>query len=394
MHLISIDWLSISVDCSHFAINANYSCVREPYGTSIFSEMYTIGTDGLDLAILTKSPRMKQMDKNLGIIKILNPVLYMPFLDRRIRNILKDFRLVVKSISRLDLCADFNRFNDYADPQDFIRDFLAVKIWKIGQAKYKVAGKVAKAPEHPREAIYRYQKDKPEIESFKVIGKQSARHNYQYLRFGSNVSDISAYLYNKTQEFIDVKRKNYIVEQWDANGIDSSLTVWRLEFSLKGNGIKFLDTTSGEFLQKSLDMVLDDELRVQLFNACFLKYWVFRYNDGQVRKDRMKPVNLLDVDGSIYIPRVIACSDETSRENKRMITAMEKTYDEIRIKYQARDLEIEAALQKVTDFTRLNGWREEHYGKKYTDMELAEQLAKEAEAEEARRLSPTLFDQS
>lgn len=392
MHIISIDWLTISVDCSNFAVNTNYSCNREPYGTSIFAEMYTLGMDGQEIAILTKTPRMKHMDRNLGLLKILNPILYKPQLDRIVYNLLFDFRLQVKGISRLDLCADFNGFIDYPDPQNFIRDFLAVKIWKIGQAKYKVAGKVAKAKVLPHYKRKGKQRDVEETETFKVIGKQSARHNYQYLRFGSNVSDVSAYLYNKTQEFIDVKRKNYIVEQWDNNGIDSSQTVWRLEFSLKGNGIKFIDTTSGEFYQKSLDMVLDPVLREQLYNACFLKYWIFRYNDGQVRKDRMKPCNLLSIESSIYIPRVIQCSDETSRENKRMITAMEKTYDEIRIKHQVRDMEIEAALQKVTDFVNLNAWRAEHYGKKYTDMDLAEQIAKEEEATRQRRLSPTLFD--
>ena len=393
MHLISIDWLTISVDCANFAVSTDYVCNREPYGTSIFAEMYTISNEGIELAILTKTPRMKHMDRNLGLLKILNPILYTPQFDRIIYNILHAFNLTVKGISRLDLCADFNRFNDYADPQDFIRDFLAVKIWKIGQAKYKVAGKVANSTKHTARYRRACKKAKDEQESFKVIGKQSARHNYQYLRFGSNVSDVSAYLYNKTQEFIDVKRKNYIVEQWDNNGIDSSQTVWRLEFSLKGNGIKFIDTTSGEFFQKTLDMVLDPVLREQLYNACFLRWWVFRYNDGQVRKDRMKPCNLLDIESSIYIPRVIQCSDETSRENKRMITAMEKTYDEIRIKHQVRDLEIEAALQKVTDFVKLNAWRAEHYGKKYTDMDAAEQFTKEAEEMEARRLSPTLFDQ-
>ena len=392
MHLISIDWLTISVDCSNFAVNTNYSCVCEPYGTSIFSKMYTIGMDGMDIAILTKNPRMKHMDENLGLLKILNPILYKPQLDRIVYNLLFDFRLTAKGISRLDLCADFNRFNDYADPQDFIRDFLAVKIWKIGQAKYKCAGKVAKAPTLPHHKRESKRKQKDEVESFKVIGKQSSRHNYQYLRFGSNLSDVSAYLYNKTQEFIDVKRKNYIVEQWDANGIDSSQTVWRLEFSLKGNGIKFIDAASGEYYQKTLDMVLDPVLREQLYNACFLRWWIFRYNDGQVRKDRMKPCNLLDIESSIYIPRVIECSDTTSRENKRMITAMEKTYDEIRIKHRVRDMEIEAAIQKVTDFTCLNSWRAEHYGKKYTDMDLAEQLAKEEEEKKARKIAPTLFD--
>lgn len=392
MHLISIDWLTISVDCTNFAVNTNYSCVREPYGTSVFQEMYTISMDGLQLAILTKTPRMKHMDAHLGLIKILNPILYLPNLDRIVYNLLFDFRLAIKGISRLDLCADFHRFNDYPDPQTFIRDFLAVNIWKIGQAKYKVAGKVAQSVKHTARQRRAAKKAHVEQESFKVIGKQSARHNYQYLRFGSNVSDVSAYLYNKTQEFIDVKRKNYIVEMWDTNGLDSSQTVWRLEFSLKGNGIKFIDTTSGEFKQKTLDMCLDPVLREQLFNACFLRYWVFRYNDGQVRKDRMKPCNLLDIESSIYIPRVIQCSDETTRENKRMITAMEKTYDEIRIKHQVRDMEIETALDKFTDFVKLNSWRAEHYGKKYTDMDLAEEIKRQEEMHQLHSPSPTLFE--
>lgn len=392
MHVISCDWLTISVDCSKFAVNTNYTCDREPYGTSIFKDMYNIGMDGKQIAILTLHPRMKHMNPNLGLLKILNPILYLPYLDRIVYNLLFDLRLEVLGVSRVDLCADFHRFIDYPDVQDFIRDFLAVKIWKIGQAKYKCAGKAAKAPTLPYYKRKSKRNPENEVESFKVIGKQSARHNFQYLRFGSHLSDVSAYLYNKTQEFIDVKRKNYIEEMWTHSGIDPNKTVWRLEFSIKGNGIKFIDTASGEIQQKTLDMILDPTLREQLFNACFLKWWIFRVNDGQVRKDRMKPVQMLKIKSSIYEPRAIDFSDETSRENKRMITALEKTYDEIRIKHQVRDMEIEQALQKVTDFTRLNSWRAEKYGRKYADMDMAEQIAKEDEQKEQHRLNPTLFD--
>lgn len=392
MHIVSIDWLTISVDCSNFAINANYSVEREAYGTSIFADMLNIGMDSKPIAILTLHPRMKHMDPNLGLLKILNPILYLPNLDRIVNNILFDFRLGFKGISRLDLCADFHRFIDYLDVQDFIRDFLAVKIWKIGQAKYKCAGKTAQAPTLPHRRRKNKRNTVEEAGSFKVIGKQSARHNFQYLRFGSHVSDVSAYLYNKTQEFIDVKRKNYIEEMWSNSGIDPNQTVWRLEFSIKGNGIKFIDTTSGEFSQKTLDMVLDPVLREQLFNACFLKYWIFRYNDGQVRKDRMKPVRMLEIDSSIYEPRAIDCSDETSRENKRMITALEKTYDEIRIKHQVRDMELENALKTVTEFHKLTNWRKNKYGEKYTKLDWQDTVEEEQQNEIAHQYNTTLFD--
>lgn len=392
MHLISIDWLTISVDCSKFAVHADYSCELEPYGTSIFKDMYTIATDGMEVAILTLHPRMKHMNKDLGLLKILNPILYLPNLDRIVYRLLSDLNLGVLGISRLDLCADFHRFNDYPDVQDFIRDFLAVKIWKIGQAKYKVAGKAATAPTLPHHKRKGNRTPKDEIQSFKVIGKQSARHNFQYLRFGSNLSDVSAYLYNKTQEFIDVKRKNYIEEMWLNNGLDPSQTVWRLEFSLKGNGIKFIDQTSGEFKQKSLEMALDPELRNQLYAACFAKYWIFRYNDGQVRKDRMRPVNMLDIEGSIFWPVAIDCSDETSRENKRMITAIEKTYDEIRIKHQVRDMKIEQTLDTMAKFLKLTNWRNKKYGSKYRSLDWQETVEEEQHQEMCNQYTPSLFD--
>lgn len=361
MHVVNLDWLSIYVDASRWRVHSDYACRKEDYGTSVYKDMYTISRYGGELAILSCNPRNGTMKAGTGILKILNQWLYSYGLDRIVRNLLHDFNLVPLSISRVDICADFNSFIDYQDPQDLIRDFLAVKVWKIGAAKYK------------------------------TIGQQSAKHAFQYLRFGSNTSDVSAYMYNKTQEFRDVKRKNYIEQAWELNGINPNKEVWRLEFSLKGNGLKFLNKTSGEFEQKTLDMVLDEELRIQLFNACYLKYWDFRFNDGQVRKDRMIRCRLLSVESSIYQPYAISCSDETTRENKRMITAMEQTYDEWRFKRQQRDKDMEANIQKLVDFTHLEAWYAEKYGRKYVDMDIAEKIAEEEEKRALERYSPTLF---
>lgn len=362
MHVVNLDWLSIYVDASKWRIHSSYGVRKEEYGTSVYKDMYTISRYGGELAVFSCNPRNSTMKSGTGIIKIINSWLYSAGLQRIVENLLRDFNLIPLSVSRVDICADFNSFVDYEDPQDFIRDFLAVKVWKMGKAKYK------------------------------TIGQQSSKHSYQYLRFGSNTSDVAAYMYNKTQEFRDVKRKNYIEQAWEINGINPHKEVWRLEFSLKGNGLKFLNKTSGEFETKTLDMVLDEQLRIQLYNACFLKYWEFRYNDSQVRKDRMKPCNLLSIDSSIYQPYAITCSDETTRENKRMITAMERTYDEWRFKRQQRDQDMEKNIQKMVDFTHLEAWYAEKYGRKYVDMDFAEKLAEEAEKREADRLSPTLFD--
>ena len=55
-------------------------------------------------------------------------------------------------------------------------------------------------------------------------------------------------------------------------------------------------------------------------------------------------------------------------------------------------MESEQAIQKVTDFTRLNSWRAEKFGRKYTDMDLAEQIAKEEEQRKQLEIQPILFD--
>lgn len=377
MHLVSIDWLSIYVDCSCMAPHQDYIFDREPYGTSVYADMFTIYMYGEELAILTCNPRSSALKKGTGILKILNPILYQQQLDRIIYNLLHLNNIVALNISRLDLCADFNHFVDYPNMQDFFQDFLTLKLWKIGAAKYKVCAN--KAPEFDNDY-------------FKLIGLQSSRHTYQYLRFGSKVSKVSAYLYNKTQEFRDVKRKNYIAEAWAANDIDEKQEVWRLEFSLKGDGIKFLNQETKMWQAKNLEMVLDPIQRTQVYNALYIKYWDYRVNDGQKRKDRMKRAKLLPIESSILKPVVITGSDVTDREQKRMISAIERTYDEVRWKRQERNAALEGSIKELVQFCGLTSWHAEKYGQKYADMEFAEQYAEEEERREQKRLNPSLFD--
>lgn len=360
MHVISIDWLSLYVDTSQIRIPKSYGIEKAEYGTSVYKDVITYKMDGVEMAVLAYNPRSTALKSNTGVLKIINSILYLPHLDRIIARLLSETNIHQISVSRCDLCADFHGFNDYPNVQNFIADFLTTKIWKIGQAKYK------------------------------IMGEQGSKHNYQYLRFGSNTSDIATYLYNKSQEFRDVKRKNYIAENWYANGLDESQDVWRLEFSMKGNGLKFLNKLSGEFETKSLEMILDKQLRLEIYNALFLKYFDFRVNDGQKRKDRMKHCNLLDIYGSIFEPRAIDMADETTKEHKRMISAMERTYDELRAKAQSRNMEVEAVIEKFTSFTNLRRWRANKFGAKYTELEAAEQYLREQERESTKQSpSPT-----
>ena len=377
MHLVSIDWLSIYCDCSQMTPAPNYIFDKEPYGTSVYADMYTIYLYGEEIAVLTCNPRSSALQAGTGVLKILNPILYQQGLDSIIYDLLYSCNINFLNISRLDLCADFNHFESYPDMQQFFQDFLTIKLWKIGAAKYKVCAN--KATEF-------------DCDYFKLIGLQSSRHTYQYLRFGSKVSKVSAYLYNKTQEFRDVKRKNYIAEAWAANDINEKDEVWRLEFSLKGDGIKFLNQETKQWQSKNLEMVLDPIQRTQVYNALYLKYWDFRVNDGQQRKDRMKHARLLPIESSILKPVVITGSDVTDREQKRMISAIERTYDEVRLKRETRNEAIETSIKELCRFTGLTSWHTEKYGQKYASMDLTEALQEQLQHQVENASQPTLFE--
>ena len=313
--LISVDWLSIYVSTVAKRQPKHGSVRVMEYGTQVYQFTEYYQRDGKDVAILTYAPRSSALVKDTGIIKVLNEFLYTRNIYELVMSICEDWGLTPLSVSRLDICADFNRFVAYEDMNAFFEDFLSCRIWHIGKCKYKVIGKEAR----------RLQDD-----TFAVQGVQSSRHSFQYLRFGGNTSDVSAYLYNKSLEFKEVKQKNYISEMWAKNGLDEQSDVWRLEFSLKGNAIKILDDVTGEAFFDKLLIVKEPLLIRRLFAALYNRYWDFRVNDGQVRKDRMKRCNLLKInDIPFKLEKFVMCPNATIGD-KRLLSSMERVYSEIR----------------------------------------------------------------
>lgn len=346
--LISIDWLSIYVDCSLIKEPSGGQVKKMDYGTQVyqFTEYYQI--NGKDVAVLTWQPRSSALVRNTGIIKILNEYLYIANVYTIVTQILEDWGLVALSVSRLDICADFNQFVDYHDMQDFFQDFLTTKIWHIGKAKYKVIGNKARCLQN---------------DTFALQGVQSSRHCYQYLRFGGNTSDISAYLYNKTLEFAEVKEKNYIRAMWEKNGMDNDCDVWRLEFSLKGNAVKIIDEVTGEVYTNKLDIIKEPMLLHRLYSTLYSRYWDFRVNDGQVRKDRMKRCNLLKINDMPFKLSKYTLAQDTTIGDKRLISSMERVYNELRHVDEETARILNYSIGCVTTYKSLEAWRLKKFGK-------------------------------
>lgn len=340
--LISIDWLSVYVSCGAKHKPIKGSIKEMDYGTQVykFTEYYQL--NGKDVAVLTWQPRSIKLRKDTGIIKILNEYLYTENVYTFCQNIMHDWGLVPLSVSRLDICADFHKFTDYPDMNNFFEDFLTTKIWHIGKHKYKLIGEK-----------YRLLQD----DNFAVQGVQSARHAFQYLRFGGNTSDVAAYLYNKSQEFRDVKTKNYIVAMWQRNDMDTDKDVWRLEFSIKGNALKIIDDVTGEVYFDKLLIIKDTNLLRRLYATMFKRYWDFRVNDNQVRKDRMKCCKLLNIKDIPFKLSKFNLSSDTTLGDKRLVAGMERVYNELRHANEEEAAVLHWAINNVARFKNIDIWR-------------------------------------
>jgi len=339
--LISVDWLSVYVSCVGKRAPLRGTVRVLDYGTQVyqFTEYYQLNDK--DVACLTWQPRSNALVKDTGVIKLLNEYLYTTNIYDTITAIFEDWGLVPLSVSRLDICADFHRFVDYPDMDDFFDDFLTCAIWRIGKGKFKVIGKERR----------RLQDD-----TFSVQGVQSAKHSFQYLRFGGNTSDVAAYLYNKSLEFREVKEKNYIKEMWRVNDMDMDTDVWRLEFSLKGNAIKIIDEATGEVYFDKLQIIKEPILLHRLYVTLYRRYWDFRINDGQVRKDRMKSCKLLQLNDMPLKLSKFVLSPNATIGDKRLLSSMERVYNELRHANEEDAAIVHWAISNIAYFKNLSVW--------------------------------------
>lgn len=166
---------------------------------------------------------------------------------------------------------------------------------------------------------------------FKTVGTQTQnKHEFESLRFGSLLSELSYYMYNKTKEMEQVKWKPWINETWDRNGFDKNKPVWRLEFSLKSGNKAVIDTLSGDIKMIHSMETLRRENQLILFNVLRDKYWQFVWNDGQCKKGRMRRLKLFSSGSANFQLAEMAGNKDASRSTKIFIKKMEETATELR----------------------------------------------------------------
>lgn len=279
---LSVDWLQLDMR-GLLQNSALYQKVTKEFHTRHFQQITEIFKGAFRIATVAHTPLSEILPPELNLVKMENRELYYNQPVTRLLQCGESFSLSYKSVSRLDLCIDFHEFNNKLSPVQFIRNFLNNKYRKVG------------------------------ANQFTCIGQQLNTMEYSYIRFSKKTSNISVYLYNKSKEMREVKKKNYIVSKWKKSGLDISRDIWRLEFSIHNAKFDFFDKITGVLEPFTLPM-LDRPEYLDLCIATLLnKYFCFYLNTNTRKENCKTRLELFDTD---YTHLDIKFRDESKSTNR------------------------------------------------------------------------------
>lgn len=296
---IVIDWLQVSC---RGVINKSlsYEYQHLNYRTKQFSKVLEVYKFGELFCTMAYEPYSPIIPPDFVLVKFSNKYLYRNINFAEIKDFIDDHTINYVGITRIDLACDFNRFLNNLHPENLIRKFMTCEYTRVGKGKYK------------------------------AIGWQGQRQHFEYLRFGSSTSTISAYLYNKTKEFQERKYKPYIEDLWKQSNIDINKDVWRLEMSIKGSRLKFFDSETGELLPLGLGNIFEQDYLLSVYKTLTDRIFHFKINGKSKIKSRLKSVQLFDFKDNSIKGIILQNVDESSRMQKIFIKMLESYNCDIR----------------------------------------------------------------
>jgi hypothetical protein len=162
------------------------------------------------------------------------------------------------------------------------------------------------------------------------MGAQDANLTFEYLKFGSETSVISYYLYNKSKELAEKKNKPWITDTWKANALNTDVDVWRLEFSIKSNLNELMNLETSEAWSMNKLIVLTENLKLSLINCLLQKYWLFSFPHDDKNRSRWPKIKLFDLDTAKCILIRLSEKKESNRSDKIFVKKLVEYSDEMR----------------------------------------------------------------
>lgn len=256
------------------------------YGTRVYKEMFTVNdVHGNPFVEVRRAPYSTGYGGIHAVeechLRLVNAACYLDNAAALMQNFIDTYRYTVNRISRVDICLDFERFDEGDDPAVFLSRYLRQVYSKINQGNITAHG--------------------------------ADRWNGQVwnsVSWGSPTSAIGTKFYNKTMELYDAAtgtyRKPHIRYAWLKCGLiddfhkvmkqgkDGWYTpqIWRVEFSIRSSVKKwFAIELNGEekhyqSIRNTLDMYDCREKLLTLFASLQQHYFHFKHYQKEQRKDR------------------------------------------------------------------------------------------------------------
>lgn len=299
---VNIDWLQVYLEESleYYPCNAEFFMrhgwdvrVRD-YGTSVYKEVFELrDKHGHPLFEITRNPRINSQKMHGAMseanchLRLSNRTCYYDNPLQLLRDFLITYDYEFISITRLDVCLDFLKFDSGIKVEDFVKRYMAHTYTKIQQSHLNAH---AMDEWHGR--------------------------TWESLSWGSPASIVKTKIYNKTKELEHEGDKPYIRQAWLqcglisdfktntlvlANGKRIKPTIWRIEFSIKAGGTRTFileDNSKSKRNAKMMPHRLQDwDSREKCFYnwACLAAcYFRFKKYKSNVRKDRCEDVDLFN----------------------------------------------------------------------------------------------------
>lgn len=351
--MLSIDWLALY--CLHMGDGAwepsepdgtllgayPWRYKLADYGTRQFSRLHFVSMPNAeggwdDFAEVQSVPYAHILHLNAIIIRFVNRALYLQDFWTLAGRFLEDNHFVFQSISRIDICADFNDFATMS-PIALIEGFAGKKLRHVGRgvgALYFNHG----------------------VEHNRLTGTRDYGVRYTGLSFGTHSSDARVYLYNKSFELMTQGDKPWIRDTWSAAGLDVR-NVWRLEVSLKADGCKFKDKQTGEKVQLTTERVQSLDELDKIYRTFVRKLFAFVKNRRNITNISREPRILL-IDGfAMYIHKCIRNVSPGNKFERMFIKALYQMGDLYRggdVKDSA--LTAQALAYDIASATDLDRW--------------------------------------
>lgn len=290
---VNLDWLEVHcMEPSGDPHDANYyrrvglTVSERDYGTRVYKEMFTVNdVHGNPFVEVRRAPYSTGYGGIHAVeechLRLVNAACYLDNAAGMMQNFIDTYHYTVNRISRVDICLDFERFDEGDDPAVFLSRYLRQVYSKINQGNITAHG--------------------------------SDRWNGQVwnsVSWGSPTSAIGTKFYNKTMELYDpatgTYRKPHIRYAWLKCGLiddfhkvmkqgkDGWYTpqIWRVEFSIRSSVKKwFAIELNGEekhyqSIRNTLDMYDCREKLLTLFASLQQHYFHFKHYQTEQRKDR------------------------------------------------------------------------------------------------------------